>query len=356
MRKILFCSLFFFCISLSAHADKDIIKFLRTIKKAEFCGESYPLGNEIVRERLEKEVLLSLWDKAQVFLWLKRSSRYFPVIEKLLVSAGLPDDLKYISVIESALRFDARSGKGAAGFWQFIPATAKLYGLTVNNLVDERRDIERSTTAAIEYLSDLYKKFGTWKLALAAYNLGEIRIQKDLKSQKEKDYFSLWLPEETMRYLYKAFAVKFVFENRGKLGFYLKKADYYRPFDLKKILIHFDGTCPASLLSSVAGVSYHNFKIYNPWLIGDFFTKGKFQISLPLKKSRKKLLKKFKLEYLAWKKAHDEVTYIVKPGDSLIKISEEMGVRVKDVMEWNRLGYKNYIYPGQSLLIRTSKN
>jgi hypothetical protein len=139
----------------------------------EFCGEPVPLEIQEVRERIEKELLLSLWHRPQVILWLKRSRRYMPHIEEVLRSQGMPDDLKYVAIAESALRPHARSRKGAVGFWQFMTYTGQQYDLIIDRRIDERRNIFASTRAAIRYLSDLYDTFGSWALAAAAYNMGK---------------------------------------------------------------------------------------------------------------------------------------------------------------------------------------
>ncbi|UCF58112.1 MAG: lytic transglycosylase domain-containing protein, partial [Deltaproteobacteria bacterium] len=138
-----------------------------------FCDEQVPIDNQDIRERLEKELLLSLWDRPQVILWLKRSRRYLPHIEKMLNENTLPEDLKYVAVAESALRPHVSSGRGAIGFWQFMAGTGRKYGLVINTRIDERRNLFASTRAAIRYFKDLRKTFGTWTLALAAFNMGE---------------------------------------------------------------------------------------------------------------------------------------------------------------------------------------
>ncbi|MBW2174132.1 MAG: lytic transglycosylase domain-containing protein, partial [Deltaproteobacteria bacterium] len=139
----------------------------------EFCGEQVPLEIQEVRERLEKEVLLSAWNRPQVILWLKRVPRYFPHIEEMLEESKMPDDLKYLPVVESAFLPHARSNKKAVGFWQFMSATGRKYGLVVNRQVDERRNFFASTRAALKYLKELHSIFGSWTLAVAAYNMGE---------------------------------------------------------------------------------------------------------------------------------------------------------------------------------------
>ena len=145
----------------------SLVSGLRFDQPMDFCGEKVPLDDPEIRERLEKEMLLTLWDRAQVILEIKRSGRYFPVIEKLLKKNGLPEDLKYIAVVESALRPHAGSVKGAVGFWQFLKSTGRKYGLTINRRIDERRSIFTSTKAAIRFFKKLYADTGSWTLAAA---------------------------------------------------------------------------------------------------------------------------------------------------------------------------------------------
>ena len=157
----------------------------------EFCGEPLPLDIPEVRERLEKELLLTLWNRPQVILWLKRSGRFMPYIEGVLRQNQMPLDLKYMAVIESALRPHAQSSKGAVGFWQFIQSTGRRYGLRIDRAIDQRRSVFASTKAAAAYLKELYQLFGSWTLAAAAYNMGEEGLKSEILTQKTKHYYQL---------------------------------------------------------------------------------------------------------------------------------------------------------------------
>ncbi len=186
----------------SGHANSGMIDMVAAVRFQEpidFCGEAVPLESASVRERFEKEMLLSLWDRDQAVLWLKRSTRFLPVIEALLAEAGVPDDLKYVAVAESALRPHAGSPKGAIGFWQFLADTGRKYGLTINARIDERRNLWTSTRAAIRYLQKLYADFGSWSLAVAAFNMGEEGLKAEILAQDQKDFYRLYLPLETQR-------------------------------------------------------------------------------------------------------------------------------------------------------------
>ena len=157
----------------AVQADKIVAaKDVRPPKGLTLCGETVPFDLDDVRERFEKEMLLTLWDRPQVLLWLKRTTRYLPFISQALHQSGMPDDIKYLAIVESALRPHAGSPKGAMGFWQLMPGTARNYGLTVDEFIDHRRDLILSTPAALDYLKALHAKFSSWTLALAAYNMG----------------------------------------------------------------------------------------------------------------------------------------------------------------------------------------
>ena len=158
----------------------QLLQSLRWEPPIELCGEEVPLDERPVAERMEKEMLVSLGNRPQVILWLKRSSRYLPVIEGMLKEADLPDDIKYAAIAESALRPHAGSHKGAIGFWQFRKATGRKFGLRIDRRVDERRNIYPSTEAAIRYLRELKKSFGTWTLAIAAFNMGENGLMTEI--------------------------------------------------------------------------------------------------------------------------------------------------------------------------------
>jgi membrane-bound lytic murein transglycosylase D len=162
-----------------------------------FCGEPVPMNNPDVRQRFERELLLSLWNRPQVILWLKRAGRYLPHMEELLKKNGLPDDLKYVAIAESALRPHAGSSRGAIGFWQFVKPTGRKYGLVIDDRIDERRNLFASTRAAIRYFKSLHQELGSWTLAAAAYNMGEKGLLGEMLIQDSRNYYDLYLPLET---------------------------------------------------------------------------------------------------------------------------------------------------------------
>lgn len=230
------------------------------------CGERIPLEIPEVRERAEREYFLLLQDPGQVMLYLKRSGKYFPMYEKLLKESGLPDDLKFLSVAESAL-FQARSAKSALGLWQFMEGTGRSMGLQIDKFVDERCNPKKSTMAAIKYLTNGYKFHGSWISTLAGYNMGNFGVSESMIYQNGLDYFSLYLNEETSRFVFRIMAIKLIMTNPEKHGFYLENSDYYKPDDLEKI------EWPKSItdLSEWAksqGTTYKYVKLLNPWILG----------------------------------------------------------------------------------------
>jgi membrane-bound lytic murein transglycosylase D len=241
------------------------ISALELPAKLDFCGEAIPLNDPDVRKRMDREFLLNLqWD-GQVMLYLKRSGEFFPMFERILAEEGVPDDLKYLSVAESAL-FQSQSNKGALGLWQFIPETGRRYGLRVDEFVDERKDPEKSTRAAIRYLRDNRNRFGSWALAAAAYNMGEGATDDDLSFQKGNSYFDLFLNEETSRYLFRIVALKEIMGHAEKYGYFLQPGDYYR---LPKYTVVPEADAIANLATWAAahGTTYKDVKLANPWIL-----------------------------------------------------------------------------------------
>ena len=196
---------------------------------------------------------------------IKRANRYFPIIEPILKANGIPDDFKYLMVIESNLNNIARSPAGAAGLWQFMPATGREFGLEVNENVDERYHIEKATVAACKYFKQAYAKYGDWMAVSAAYNAGQGRISSQLDQQLASHAMDLWLVEETSRYMFRLLAVKEIFKNPQRYGFLLKKEHLYPPIPYKEITV----TNPIANLSDFAkqqGITYAQLRDANPWL------------------------------------------------------------------------------------------
>lgn len=327
-----------------------LVQSIRFGQTAQFCNIKVPLSEPSIRERLEKEMLLALWDRPQVILWLKRSTRYFPHMEKILKKNNLPLDLKYIAVVESALRPHATSSKNAVGFWQFIRSTGRQYGLRIDSLVDERRNIFQSTQAACKYINDLKKDFGSYPLALAAYNMGEYRLKKEIEAQKNKDFFSLYLPLETQRYIFKIIAVKMIFENRAKYGFGMDDQDYYPQFSFDQVKFKSDIKIPIVLIAQAAGTTFKTIKDYNPHLRGYLMDKGQQTILIP-KGQSKGFKKGFDTLYQAWKKEHPNRIHIVRKGESIIGIAKKYRMPVSSLLKLNGLSLRGVIHPGDRLIV-----
>lgn len=231
----------------------------------DFCGERLPLEDQEIRKRMDREFLLNLqWD-GQVMLYLRRSGEYFPIFEQVLKEAGAPDDLKYLSVAESAL-FMAQSSKGAVGLWQFIPETARRYGLQVDDYVDERRHVEKSTRAAVRLLKDNKERFGSWALSAAAYNMGEGAVDDDLSFQGGDDYFDLYMNEETSRYLFRIAAVKEIMSNPEKYGYFLEEEDYYRMPTYREVTVT-EAIPNLAEWAQSQGTTYKHIKLWNRWIL-----------------------------------------------------------------------------------------
>ncbi|NNC96098.1 MAG: lytic transglycosylase domain-containing protein [Chitinophagales bacterium] len=229
-----------------------------------FAGERVPLEDFDVRERLDRELHVNTYWHSNTIIMMKIANKYFPSIERILAEEGVPDDFKYLALAESGLR-NVRSSAGAMGYWQFLDRTARQYGLIVNDEVDERLHLEKSTRAACKYLKNGYEKFGSWSLAAASYNRGMDGIQRDMNAQKVDSYFDLYLNTETSRYVFRILALKEIFENPSNYGFHLENDDlYYEPkFGVIEV------TDPISDLAEYAqkyGTNYKKLKLSNPWL------------------------------------------------------------------------------------------
>jgi len=229
-----------------------------------FAGERVPLENFDVRESLDMELhKVSYWH-SELFLYLKRANRFFPVIEPILKKNGIPDDFKYVCVAESGLT-NAVSPAKAEGFWQFMEPTAKSYGLEVNDEVDERYHVKKATEAACKYLKAKYRKFGTWTLAAASYNAGDGGVNRFMEYQDEESYYDLALYEETARYVYRALAMKVIMEHPQQFGFHYRQKDLYPVIDTKEVEVDTAITDLAAFAKS-QGTNYKLIKLLNPWL------------------------------------------------------------------------------------------
>lgn len=248
----------------------------------DFCGEEVPLNIFYVSENLEREILVNTYWHSNTLLILKRANRWFPMIDSILISNDIPEDFKYLAVIESALS-QVVSPAGARGFWQFMKSTAIQYGLEVNKEVDERYNIAKSTQAACEYLKDSYTIYGNWTLVAASYNIGRGGLDKQLDLQKVKSYYDLSLNSETGRYIYRILAIKTIFNSPSKYGFQLREKDLYPSLASTKITIDSLYINWADFAKS-KNISYAMLKELNPWLKTnslDNKSRKEYEIELP---------------------------------------------------------------------------
>lgn len=250
--------------------------------KMDFSGEEVPTFMADVQERLDKEMITNMNYHTNTTLVIKRANKVFPIIEPILAKYGVPDDFKYLAVIESSL-VNAVSPAGARGVWQFMPATAKEKGMEVSDEVDERYHLEKSTEAACKYLLSAKEKFGSWTLAAASYNGGMNGISKKMEEQQVDNYYDLLLTEETSRYVFRILALKEIMSKSDKYGFSIPKEALYYTIPTKKIVIDSSITDLAKF-AKTQGVNYKILKIHNPWLRDKKLTNTsgkKYEIEIP---------------------------------------------------------------------------
>lgn len=233
-------------------------------KQLDFAGESVPLHLPDIRERVDREFLVNTYWQSNGILLIKRAQKYFPIIEPILKKNGVPDDFKYLAVIESGLQ-NVTSPAGAKGFWQIMPKTGRELGLEVNDNVDERYHLEMATQAACDYLKESKEKFGSWTLAGAAYNAGNAGINKQLEAQGVDSYYDLLLGAETGRYVFRILAIKEILKNPKTFGFNVEPSHGYDFIPTKKVLVDYE-VDDLSAFAKANNINYKILKIHNPWL------------------------------------------------------------------------------------------
>lgn len=249
----------------------QVIKSVPIADYVDLAGEPVPIHRHDVKERLDRELMVNSYWHSNTIQNIKMAHRFFPTIERILAEEGVPDDFKYLAVAESDLRLKT-SYAGAKGYWQFMKATGKQYKLEINDEVDERYHIEKSTRAAAKYIKWMKNKFGSWTSAAAAYNVGPTRFKRILAEQGSDNYYDLNLNDETSRYVFRVLAFKYILANQEKYGFYIPDEEKYQPISnyytvtVKKSIPNW------STFAKEKGVSYRDLKIYNPWLIDSKLT------------------------------------------------------------------------------------
>ena len=235
--------------------------------KLSFASENVPLDYYDTRESLEEDLAVTMYMHSKTLKTLRATKRYFPVIEPILEKYGVPADFKYLAVAESGLDPEAYSPAKAAGLWQILATTGKEYGLEVGTGVDERYDVEKSTIAACKYLKKAYERFGSWTLAAASYNAGMAGISRRMASQGEQNYYDLFLPTETMRYIFRILSFKLVERDPSAYGFYIDPEQYYEPYRYAVVEVS-DRKINWSDVAHQYGTNYKLLRELNPWIRG----------------------------------------------------------------------------------------
>ena len=297
--------------------------------------------------------------------YLERSSRYLPIMKSVMREAQLPEDLVYVALIESGFSPRAHSRSNAVGYWQFISGTGKRYGLKINGFVDERRDPVLSTRAAVEYFKDLYKLFGSWHLALSAYNAGEYRVNRAVLKHYNRNFWYLTskkaLPRETMNYVPKFIAAVRIAKHPQKYGFYNIK--YQTPLNYDVVSVY--SGVSLKRLSTQLDIPFKDLKLLNPMYKGEYVPvyaqKTILRMPVGVSKISKSILKR---SYMAKPDSgyYHHYYYKVRRGDTLYQIARKNRTTVSKLRRYNNLGRKSLIRVGQKLkvpsknLVRSKRN
>lgn len=235
--------------------------------QVELCGDIVDLDREDMYERFDRELTSMAYGHGNTLAIIKRANRYFPVMAPILKEEGVPMDMLYLACIESSLHPIARSGAGAAGFWQIMPATARENGLVVTDSVDQRYDLELATRVACRLLKKAYARYGNWESAAASYNGGMGRISRELAAQQAETAYDLFLNEETSRYMFRLLAMKAIMDNPSAFGYYIRPDQFYYPIEYDAVEV----TAPIADWGAWArehGTTYMQLRNHNPWIRG----------------------------------------------------------------------------------------
>ncbi len=332
-----------------------------------FAGESVPMYDFEVRERIDREIIVNTYYQSASILHFKKAARWFPVIEKILAEEGVPDDFKYLAVIESGLA-NVISPAGAVGYWQLMKNTAIELGMTVNDVVDERYDVVKSTYAACKYLKNAYAEFGSWTMVAASYNMGINGLRKQVSQQGLQDYHGLYLNNETSRYIPRLLAVKEIMQNPKKYGYHFRESHLYRPLKTKTLVVETE-VKDLVALAKANQITYKHLKVFNPWMRRTFLPApplGKpYIIEIPdpsvfdennqLKSEYRLLLPEVDaIERKATEPDYLEVTHVVLKGQTIKDVAKLFEVRAVDLVIWNELESTDLVV-GQRLIIHVPK-
>lgn len=341
-----------------------------------FCEEKIPVDNFEIRNNLEKEFFTNEYWKNNSTILFNKVAKWFPYIEPILKEEGVPDDIKFIAVIESHLS-NKVSPVGAAGFWQLVPSTARNYGLIVNNEVDERLDVEKSTHVACKLFKDAHQRFNNWTLAAAAYNLGIGGIERALKEQNTNNYYDLLLNKQTGEFIYRLLAYKTLLSSPIHFGIKKSKIKYNSKIPVKTYIIDSSIT-NIQFLAKKLKCSKAQIKLLNPWLVSDELNNPdhhKFTFKIP-----KNLTKDYSSYYLdlisedgymdveinqepelfikdtiSAIELKQMVIHIVKANETLKQIAEQYHVSENDILKWNNLSSVSQVSVNLKLEIVTKK-
>lgn len=339
-------------------------------KELNLAGEPVPIHKFNVMEGVDRELTINTYWQSQTLMMKKLANRWFPVIEPILRNNGIPDDFKFIALVESGLT-NIVSPAGATGYWQLLEGTAKAYGLEVNNEVDERYSIEKSTEAACKYFKEAYKQFNNWTLVAASYNMGIGGVQKQLDKQKVGSYYDLFLNDETARYIYRIIAIKELFTHPKNYGYVLRKKDFYPPIPTKKITID-SGINDLAEFALNRGISYKILKYFNPWLRKNHLTnksKKAYRLNIPERNTVIYDLDEFAemtytdtLKYAISKvlpkdsdSTQKDIVHVVKKGETIASIAKQYNVEENRIKVWNMLNNDSDLKPKQEIIIFRKK-
>lgn len=336
-----------------------------------FAGEEVPLYDPDVHQKLDREILVNTYWQSHTLLYIKRARKYLPQITRILKAHNIPEDFKYVPLVESGFT-NVVSPAGAAGYWQFMESTAKEYGLEVNDEVDERYHLKKATEAACKYIKKAYEKFGSWTLAAASFNMGMNGVERTLERQKLRSYYDLYLNPETSRYIFRILALKEILREPRKYGFHFDAEDLYYPSE--KHVVRVDTSIKDWVHFAFShGITYKALKLHNPWIRGRELENPEqkaYQVAIPDKVYFDSLNVANKKEFRELVSANGRpvkgssnernpgefVFHSVKEGESLESIAREYQVRVSELMQWNDLNTR-YVETGRKLrILKSGKN
>ncbi len=248
------------------NAQTADVFIVRLPSELDFAGERVPLEFPDVREALEREMSVTMYMHSRSLQTFRAMSRYFPVIEPILKKYGVPDDFKYLAMAESGLNPNAISSAKAAGLWQFMVSAAKDFNIETGDNIDMRYHVEQATEAAAKYLLAAYKRYGSWTMAAASYNLGLAGVSRRASAQGVSEYYDLYLPEETMRYVYRILSMKIIGSNLEQYGFVLRGSDFLKPFENYTEVKVSDQNINWNTFAANNGTNYKILRLLNPWI------------------------------------------------------------------------------------------